>query len=77
MRWPASAPPWPGPGHAHRQSILAYQGRTPRFIAVDPTGHFLYAANEQSDTIGSSLVLFGRLKDDLYYRAKNILEQEA
>ncbi len=32
---------------------------------------------EQSDTIGSSLVLFGRLKEDQYYRAKNILEQEA
>ncbi len=30
---------------------------------------------EQSDTLGSSLVLFGRLKDDQYYRAKNILEQ--
>lgn len=32
---------------------------------------------EHSDTLGSSLVLFGRLKDDQYYRAKNILEQEA
>jgi hypothetical protein len=32
---------------------------------------------EQSETLGSSLVLFGRLKDDQYYRAKNILEQEA
>ena len=32
---------------------------------------------EQSDTLGSSLVHFGRLKDDQYYRAKNILEQEA
>lgn len=32
---------------------------------------------EQSDTLGSSLVLFERLKDDQYYRAKNILEQEA
>ena len=32
---------------------------------------------EQSDTLGSTLVLFGRLKDDQYYRAKNILEQEA
>lgn len=31
---------------------------------------------EQSDTLGSSLVLFGKLKDDQYYRAKNILEQE-
>lgn len=34
-------------------------------------GHY-----EQYDTLGSSLVLFGRLKDDQYYRAKNILEQE-
>ena len=34
-------------------------------------GHY-----EQSDSLGSSLVLFGRLKDDQYYRAKNILEQE-
>ncbi len=32
---------------------------------------------EQSETLGSSLVLFGRLNDDQYYRAKNILEQEA
>ncbi|MET4580987.1 hypothetical protein ABIE21_000477 [Conyzicola nivalis] len=32
---------------------------------------------EQSNTLGSSLVLFGRLMDDQYYRAKNILEQEA
>lgn len=31
---------------------------------------------QQSDTLGSSLVLFGQLKDDQYYRAKNILEQE-
>jgi 6-phosphogluconolactonase (cycloisomerase 2 family) len=26
-------------------------GRVPRFIRLDPTGRFLYAANEQSDTI--------------------------
>ena len=32
---------------------------------------------EQSETLGSALVLFGLLKDDQYYRAKNILEQEA
>lgn len=32
---------------------------------------------EQSESLGSSLVLFGQLKDDQYYRAKNILEQEA
>ena len=38
---------------------------------------FFPGAYEQSETLGSSLVLFGRLKDDQYYRAKNILEQEA
>ena len=27
------------------------QGRTPRFIGFDPSHRFLYAANEQSDTI--------------------------
>jgi hypothetical protein len=32
---------------------------------------------EQSQTLGSSLVLFGVLKDDQYYRAKDIREQEA
>src|SRR5215470_7352025 len=26
-------------------------GKTPRFIGIDPVGHNLYAANEQSDTI--------------------------
>lgn len=31
----------------------------------------------QSDSLGSSLVLFNKLTDDQYYRAKNILEQEA
>ncbi|HJR88668.1 MAG TPA: DUF1788 domain-containing protein, partial [Aeromicrobium sp.] len=31
----------------------------------------------QSDSLGSSLVLFNSLTDDQYYRAKNILEQEA
>ncbi|QPL04901.1 MULTISPECIES: DUF1788 domain-containing protein [Actinomyces] len=30
----------------------------------------------QSATMGSSLVLFDRLTDDQYYRAKNIMEQE-
>lgn len=38
---------------------------------------FFPGSYEQSDTLGSSLVLFGRLTDDQYYRAKNILEQEA
>jgi 6-phosphogluconolactonase (cycloisomerase 2 family) len=27
------------------------QGRTPRFITLDPTGALLYAANQDSDTI--------------------------
>jgi len=27
------------------------QGSTPRFIGLDPAGHFLYAANEQGDTV--------------------------
>jgi 6-phosphogluconolactonase len=27
------------------------QGRVPRFIGRDPAGHFLYAANEQGDTV--------------------------
>jgi 6-phosphogluconolactonase len=27
------------------------QGRTPRNIAIDPSGTFLYAANQNSDTI--------------------------
>jgi hypothetical protein len=30
----------------------------------------------QSPTLGSALVLFGRLPDDQYYRSKSILEQE-
>lgn len=31
---------------------------------------------EQSDTMGSSLALFGRMNNDQYYRAKNIIDQE-
>lgn len=30
---------------------MASQGRTPRFIGFDPSHRFLYAANEQSDTV--------------------------
>ena len=45
--------------------------------AAKPMLLFFPGRYEQSDTLGSSLVLFGRLKDDQYYRAKNILEQEA
>lgn len=42
-----------------------------------PTLMFFPGEYRQSDTLGSSLELFGRLHDDKYYRAKNILEQEA
>jgi len=45
--------------------------------AQKPMLLFFPGRYEQSDTQGSSLVLFGRLTDDQYYRAKNILEQEA
>lgn len=44
--------------------------------AMKPMLLFFPGRYEQSDTLGSSLVLFGRLTDDQYYRAKNILEQE-
>ncbi len=46
-------------------------------VTGKPMLMFFPGRDEQSDTLGSSLVLFGRLKDDQYYRAKNILEQEA
>lgn len=46
-------------------------------VTGKPMLMFFPGCYEQSDTLGSSLVLFGRLKDDQYYRAKNILEQEA
>lgn len=46
-------------------------------VTDKPMLMFFPGRYEQSDTLGSSLVLFGRLKDDQYYRAKNILEQEA
>ncbi len=46
-------------------------------VTGKPMLMFFPGRYEQSDTIGSSLVLFGRLKEDQYYRAKNILEQEA
>jgi hypothetical protein len=45
-------------------------------VTDKPMLMFFPGRYEQSDTLGSSLVLFGRLKDDQYYRAKNILEQE-
>ena len=38
---------------------------------------FFPGSYEQSMTLGSSLVLFGSVPDDNYYRAKDIREQEA
>lgn len=38
---------------------------------------FFPGTYEQSKTMGSSLVLFGSVPDDNYYRAKDIREQEA
>jgi hypothetical protein len=46
-------------------------------VTGKPMLMFFPGRYEQSDTLGSSLVLFGRVKGDQYYRAKNILEQEA
>jgi hypothetical protein len=46
-------------------------------VTGKPMLMFFPGRYEQSDTLGSTLVLFGRLKDDQYYRAKDILEQEA
>ena len=46
-------------------------------VTGTPMLMFFPGRYEQSETLGSSLVLFGRLKDDQYYRAKDILEQEA
>ena len=46
-------------------------------VTRKPMLMFFPGRYEQSATLGSSLVLFARFKDDQYYRAKNILEQEA
>lgn len=47
-------------------------------IASDkPMLMFFPGRYEQSQALGSSLVLFGVVKDDQYYRAKDIREQEA
>lgn len=46
-------------------------------ITGKPMLMFFPGRYEQSDTLGSTLVLFGQLKDDQYYRAKDIREQEA
>ena len=45
-------------------------------VSDKPMLMFFPGRYEQSETLGSALVLFSRLKDDQYYRAKNILEQE-
>jgi hypothetical protein len=47
-------------------------------IASDrPMLMFFPGRYEQSQTLGSSLVFLGLMKDDQYYRAKDIREQEA
>ncbi|AFR34585.1 DUF1788 domain-containing protein [Arthrobacter sp. Rue61a] len=46
-------------------------------VTNKPMLMFFPGRYEFSATLGSSLVLFGRLKDDQYYRAKNIIDQEA
>jgi hypothetical protein len=47
-------------------------------VAVDrPMVTFFPGRYEQSENMGKSLVLFGMLKSDNYYRAKDIREQDA
>ena len=46
-------------------------------VTGKPMLTFFPGRYDQSDTLGSTLVLFGLLKDDQYYRAKDIREQEA
>lgn len=46
-------------------------------VADRPMVMFFPGLYEQSATLGSSLVLFGSVPDDNYYRAKDIREQEA
>lgn len=46
-------------------------------VVVKPMLMFFPGKYAQSETLGSSLVLFGLLQDDQYYRAKDIQEQEA
>jgi hypothetical protein len=46
-------------------------------VTGKPMLMFFPGRYEQSETLGSTLVLFGQLKDDQYYRAKDIREQEA
>jgi 6-phosphogluconolactonase len=53
----------PAKGTLSSAGWMSSQGRSPRFIALDPSQRFLYAANEQSDTIltGRADVSTGRL----------------
>jgi hypothetical protein len=46
-------------------------------VSDQPMLMFFPGRYEVSSTHGSSLVLFGQLKDDSFYRAKRILDQEA
>ena len=46
-------------------------------VSDKPMLMFFPGRYEVSATQGSSLVLFGQLKDDSFYRAKRILDQEA
>jgi hypothetical protein len=46
-------------------------------VTAKPTLVFFPGDYKQSGTTGSSLVLFGRLKDDNYYRAFDIRDREA
>jgi hypothetical protein len=47
------------------------------FVKEKPMLMFFPGEYKQSGTAGSSLVLFGRLKDDNYYRAFDIRDREA
>lgn len=46
-------------------------------VSAKPMLMFFPGRYEVSTTQGSALVLFGQLKDDSFYRAKRILDQEA
>ena len=46
-------------------------------VSDKPMLMFFPGRYDVSATQGSSLVLFGELKDDSFYRAKRILDQEA
>lgn len=48
-----------------------------KIVTAKPMLAFFPGEYKQSETAGSSLVLFGRLKDDNYYRAFDIRDREA